>query len=262
MSRPPFAVALTAALWASCAAGVTAQSGDARGRGLFPVADGAVPASMRRAADAASSSASSRTSRPLEESAGGPRNAPPRTTALPGAEPPPLRIGAGAGADAGDGDARGRSGWGTLWATLGVLGLVVVAARVWKTVQPHRASATTGPLETLARVRVEGRQSVQLVRVGGRILVLGVAADGLTPLSEITEPDEVATLTAACRGTAPEDRAGTSASRESFRVRFGRTAEDGEPPLRTPPPPRGESPAERRLAERLRGGAGVAGGAG
>lgn len=99
-----------------------------------------------------------------------------------------------------------RSSTGSLLTTCGALGLVVMLvlglARAWK----QRGGVASGGLndavfEILGTRRLTVKQSIQLVRVGSRILVLGLSESGIETLSEITDPQEVEHLADACRAT-------------------------------------------------------------
>ena len=54
--------------------------------------------------------------------------------------------------------------------------------------------------EVLGSATIEPRLKVTLLRVGGRVVVLGQTAQGVQPLSEIADVDEAQRLIAACRG--------------------------------------------------------------
>lgn len=49
-------------------------------------------------------------------------------------------------------------------------------------------------LEVLGRTHLEPRRYISMVRVGKRVVVVGVSPDGMTPLTEITDGEEVAEL--------------------------------------------------------------------
>ncbi len=68
--------------------------------------------------------------------------------------------------------------------------------------------------EILGRASITPRFSVQLIRCGDRLLLVGITPDAINTLSEITDPEEVTRLVALCRGTSPK---GIS---ESFRQIF------------------------------------------
>jgi len=54
-------------------------------------------------------------------------------------------------------------------------------------------------IDVLGRRTVDPRNSVYVVRVGSKLLLLGSSVNGLTALSEIADPIEVATMTNLCR---------------------------------------------------------------
>ncbi len=53
-------------------------------------------------------------------------------------------------------------------------------------------------VEVLGRLPLGGKQMTQLVRVGSKLVLIAVTPDGAKTLTEITDPDEVARLIAAC----------------------------------------------------------------
>ncbi len=55
-------------------------------------------------------------------------------------------------------------------------------------------------IDVLGRRTVDPRSSIYVVRVGTKVLLLGSSTNGLTTLSEVTDPIEVATITNLCRG--------------------------------------------------------------
>ena len=58
-------------------------------------------------------------------------------------------------------------------------------------------------LEVLGRAPLPGKQQLQVVRFGSKLVLLSVTTDGVEAVSEITEPDEVQQLTALCRRQTP-----------------------------------------------------------
>ncbi len=65
-----------------------------------------------------------------------------------------------------------------------------------------------GPLpadvfEVLGRAAVGQKQSVTLLRLGDRLLLVAISAAGIETLSEITDPDEVTRLLGICRQAQP-----------------------------------------------------------
>jgi flagellar biogenesis protein FliO len=53
-------------------------------------------------------------------------------------------------------------------------------------------------IETLGRAPLNGRQEMQLVRVGNKLLLLSVTANSAETLTEITDPDEIDRLSSIC----------------------------------------------------------------
>jgi flagellar biogenesis protein FliO len=68
----------------------------------------------------------------------------------------------------------------------------------------------TEALELLGKRTIEPRVSIQMVRCGGKILVLGVSPEGIRTLSEISDPVEVDLLAGACRRRESEGSAAAS----------------------------------------------------
>lgn len=89
-----------------------------------------------------------------------------------------------------------------------VLGLF--AGLVWAT--RRFGSRRLGPgsipsevLQSLGSAPIDSRTRVTMLRCGSRILVAAQTATGMQPLTEITDPDEVRRLTAACLGDSKAD---------------------------------------------------------
>lgn len=53
-------------------------------------------------------------------------------------------------------------------------------------------------VEVLGRLPLGGKQMTQLIRVGSKLVLVAVTPDGAETLTEVTDPDEVARLIAAC----------------------------------------------------------------
>lgn len=80
-----------------------------------------------------------------------------------------------------------------------------------------------GPVEVLARQHLSSRQSVALLRVGRRLVLVGVTPDRMTHLDTIADPDEVAMLV----GRAASSRAGSLAGSFQSEVLREATAYEG-----------------------------------
>lgn len=91
-----------------------------------------------------------------------------------------------------------------VWPLLTVLALIGGAAALLKrngwTATP---AAANGSIHVLARVPLDARSAMLVVRCGERLLVLGVSPAGVTTLSEIQDPDEVQSLVENCAVAAP-----------------------------------------------------------
>ena len=128
------------------------------------------------------------------------------------------------------------SGFGSILVALGFV--IVLMLGVAKVVQRRNPFAVTGvpreAIDVLGRRTVDPRNSIYIVRVGPKILLLGNSANGLTTLSEIDDPIEVAALSNQCRAaseTPPTDliawfkgligRQSTRGEVRSFEDRFG-----------------------------------------
>lgn len=85
--------------------------------------------------------------------------------------------------------------WGLLKIFLGLLvvvGLAYLATRVLS--QGVGASPQRGPVRVLGHLHLGGRRGVSLVKLGSRVLVLGVTDHEVRLLSDVTDPAEVAAL--------------------------------------------------------------------
>jgi flagellar biogenesis protein FliO len=158
------------------------------------------------------------------------------------------------------GESAGRSRLPSAGSVLSALAVVVLAifgaARLWKAHGPKLASPVpSGAAEVLGRCRIEARQSLYLVRLGSRVLVLGSSNGELSALSEVTEPAEVDLIVAQCRS----EGSGPSPFSRLFEARQRAERPAEEPPTvervsAEPPASRWfRSSPEQRLAERVRG---------
>jgi len=91
--------------------------------------------------------------------------------------------------------------WLSLVAPLAVV-LLVICLVFWavrKYVPGMRRLAGSSAVRVLARTYLSPRQSVTLVKVGRRVLVVGQSADRLSGLGEISDGEEVSELLGLCR---------------------------------------------------------------
>jgi len=82
----------------------------------------------------------------------------------------------------------------TLAALALVVVLIVIARLMLKRFGPVSGARRRDMLDVLARTAVSSKHQLLLVRVGRRVVLVGQAPGGLTALSEVTQPDEVAAL--------------------------------------------------------------------
>jgi hypothetical protein len=110
-------------------------------------------------------------------------------------------------------------------------------------------------MQVVARAPIAPRQQLMLVRVGRRLVVVSNSAGQMTPLSEITDADEVAELLG-------QLKRGKEPGANPFASIFHRAEADYDPspdaPAEIEAPPEEESPAAVRaelngLMEKVRG---------
>ncbi|MDR1612108.1 MAG: flagellar biosynthetic protein FliO [Planctomycetota bacterium] len=92
----------------------------------------------------------------------------------------------------------------------------------------HRQLFTHPALEVLGRSHLDPRRYVSLLRVGRRIVVIGVSPEGLSPLSEITDGGEIAEILEVAR---PKAEMGLNLFQKLFQrhvVDVERASEKGE----------------------------------
>jgi flagellar biogenesis protein FliO len=114
------------------------------------------------------------------------------------------------------------SGSGSPWKTFGalafVLALIFVGAKLWKKHGPGIAAGLPAEaIDVLGKRHLNSRQSIHLIRLGSRILVLGSSAEGLRTLAEVTDPVEVDYLAGLC-----QQRSSAGSAAQSFRALFNR----------------------------------------
>jgi flagellar biogenesis protein FliO len=141
---------------------------------------------------------------------------------------------------------------GSVLSALALVTLAIFAiARLWKIHGPKLpVGVPREAAEVLGRCRIEAKQSLYLVLLGSRVLVLGSANGELSMLTEITDATEVDLISAQCQ------TGGGTASPFS-RLFAARQAGEAERTAEPTPTPFASRPtfgtAERRLAERFRG---------
>lgn len=111
-----------------------------------------------------------------------------------------------------------------------VLAVAVLAFLFWAALQGMRKYLPGGKqlfaspsMEVLGRTHLDPRRYISLVRVGRRILVVAVSADGITSLSEITDGAEVAELLEDAR---PKTESGVNMFQRLFTTHVTKVEED------------------------------------
>jgi flagellar biogenesis protein FliO len=143
-----------------------------------------------------------------------------------------------------------------------VVGLILFLR--WGGVKLFKGQGTphsTGVMQVVARAPIAPRQQLMLVRVGRRVVVVSNSAGQMTPLSEITDADEVAELLG-------QLKRGREPGANPFASIFNRAEADYEQPAEVgsegvssstaAEPPETQSPADVRaelngLMEKVRG---------
>lgn len=114
-------------------------------------------------------------------------------------------------------------GWVRTFGALAlVIGLIFLARMGLRRLTPGGATPTRlgGALQVLGRTTMGPRQSVVLMRVGQRILVVGESAGAMRTLAEVCEPEEVADL------LAQVSRAQSTSATRAFEHMLGRMNRD------------------------------------
>jgi flagellar biogenesis protein FliO len=105
-------------------------------------------------------------------------------------------------------EAAGKTTTQTLTTIVGGLAVCLGAFFLFAWVSRRHAPSGTAPLpkevlESLGRIPFNGRQSLQLVRLGRKLVLLHVSATSTATLTEITDPAEVDHLVGLCQQSRP-----------------------------------------------------------
>lgn len=118
---------------------------------------------------------------------------------------------------------------------LSVLALILVMAWIVRKALPRRQAWTgSGVIEVLSRTSLSSKQSLILVRMGRRLLLLGVTGDEMNTLCVVEDPDQVAMLVGESASAGPNSmtrafaRAFAEEARAYQRDRTEETNEDAE----------------------------------
>ncbi len=85
-----------------------------------------------------------------------------------------------------------------------VLGLVFLLAWVWRRAAPRASRALPSEVvSVVGRIPLANRQMAQLIKIGGKLVLVNVTPEGAEPLTEITDPEEVARLLGICEQNNP-----------------------------------------------------------
>jgi flagellar biogenesis protein FliO len=117
---------------------------------------------------------------------------------------------------------------------------------VWATRRTvPQASAPLPPevVEPLGRLTLSGRHSLQLIRLGQKLVLLGVTPQGATSLAEVTDPEEAVRLAGLCQQT--KTRSVTASFQEVLSEFSAEPSRVSTLAVRSGPY---EEPAERRRA--------------
>jgi flagellar biogenesis protein FliO len=91
-----------------------------------------------------------------------------------------------------------------LWPLLAVLGGMALLFWTARRYLPGMRRLTgSRVIEVLARTHLSPKQSIAVVKLGRRVLVVGQSADRLSALASITEPEEVSELVGLCAAAGP-----------------------------------------------------------
>jgi flagellar biogenesis protein FliO len=119
-----------------------------------------------------------------------------------------------------------------------VLGLFFVMTYFIRRNLPRGVQAPPGEvLEVLGRAPLPGKQQLQVVRFGSKLVLLSVTPEGVEAVAEITQPDEVQQITALCRR---ESQGSSAHAFQEILSQMGREPARGfveQRPARTSPGP-------------------------
>ncbi|HAY80545.1 MAG TPA: flagellar biosynthetic protein FliO [Planctomycetaceae bacterium] len=104
--------------------------------------------------------------------------------------------------DNGSGNATGGNALFTVISSLAIV-LGLFFGVVWlsrRALPKHAGGLSSEIVEVLGRTPMGNRQSLQLIRLGNRILLVSVTATGANTLTEVTDPHEVRELLQHCNG--------------------------------------------------------------
>jgi flagellar biogenesis protein FliO len=133
----------------------------------------------------------------------------------PGASPDPA---------AGASSSGGTDYYRVLAALALVLGLIFLLRWFGRFFFPTMTGRGSRAIEVITRSPLSPKQQVMLIRVGRRLVLIGDSGSQLSPLCEITDPDEIAALVGQLR----DDKGKAPGSAWSFAAAFSRYRNDHE----------------------------------
>jgi len=117
-----------------------------------------------------------------------------------------------------------------------VLGVIVAAAALARRLIPSVRASSSGLIEVVGRSHLAPKQSLALIRVGRRLLLVGLTAERVSTLCQIDEPGEVAELLTGERRTHGTKRRETPSPHDKrFADLLGAAARDYETQIGTEP---------------------------
>lgn len=163
----------------------------------------------------------------------------------------PIRVRAGGGVGLPGLTSQGHaSGPWTLWLQTAVV-LAVVLAAMWLVLKWLRKSGIGGSfggansaVQVLNRGFLTSKHQVILVRFGGRLLLVGVGPQSVNVLSEISSPDEAATILGKVEGAKPG-----SSSRDFEQAINEAAGAYGEQPMAAADRPGVQTPTQEQIGE-------------
>jgi len=132
-----------------------------------------------------------------------------------------------------------------LWLAVVVVFIYVAVWLIRKYVPSARGMFGAGVVKVVGRATVGTRQHLLLVKVGGRFVLVGVTATTMTPLTEITDPEEARALMEALA----EQSGGKIAS--SFKSAMSKADSEMAPPPDGTPGDAGRPADVREVREEL-----------
>lgn len=138
-----------------------------------------------------------------------------------------------------------RTGFGALGIVLAVIGALYLGLKRWA---PSIRSSESSPVRVVARTVIGPRQSVVLMQIGRRMVLVGVSPDRIDCVCEIADADEVASLSAQTAASETRNPFSSWLDREAAQyVAESKSESDGDAAVE-----RGATPAVGRLLHKLR----------